>query len=218
MDPHHRQITTYEALQSPFAPAHPQQSYGLQRRDMNFLQPTTQRQPPQDDAMVSITNPGQSQQHYLQVAQQHCTASPGLLPQQQQHQLQQPQQYGAIQISQQEFRHLQHQQLDAQMDMMMHNSQQQMASFADEQQHVVKIERSRSNPESRQNMLFPEVPHVELLQAPKTERSNSVISVGQVEDKRSLHPNWHMHPQRPLTPPQHNSLSMQRSCIVEANH
>lgn len=210
MDPQQRQgQPTYEALQTPFAPAYPQQSYGLQRGDMNYLQPTTQsHQLSQDDNMVSITNPGQTPQHYLQVAQQQLQAPPGLLHQQQ---IQQ-RQYGAIPISEFEFRNLQHQQLDAQMDMMIRQTN--MPSYAD-QQHVVKIERSRSNPESRQNMLYPEVPQVELLQGLKIERPGSAMSAGQGEDRRSLHPNWHMHPQRPVTPPNQNSLSMTFASFID---
>jgi len=203
MDPHQqiRQQTTYEAIQTPFSPAN--QQFGVARR-INFPTSQQQRPLPQDNTMVNITNPGQTQQHYLQVAQQHCMASPGLLPQQQ---APLPQQEYGIQLSEQEFRQLHHQQLDAQLNMMMQNTQ-QMASFADQQQHIVKIERSRSNPESRQNILFPEVPQAGLLQAgQRIERPGSALSVSQVDDKRSLHPNWPMHPQRPLTPPNHNNMS-----------
>jgi len=191
MDPQRlRHFRSYEALQTPFSPAQAQ-TYGLQRSDMNFLQPTVQpSQQIQDDQMVSITNLGQTPQHYLQVAQQHCTAPPGVLVQH--HQNPPPQQYGAIQLSEQDYRHLQHQQLDAQMDMIMRNNAQDHA--------VVKIERSRSNP----------IPQIEFLQpGQKIDRPSSALSVRHavVDDKRSLHPNWLMQPQRPLTPPNHNGLS-----------
>ena len=203
---HHRRQqstpTTFEATHIPFSPATHQQQVSHQR-GMSLMESAIQFQPTQqEDRLVDITNTGHQQQQFLQVAQQHDQARPG-----QQQEIFQP-----FQLSEEEFRNLQHRQLDAHIDSLMRGKHLAPYDFS---QQVVKTERSRSTPDIYNGMSFTNTPYDHGLilpaaaylaapqildqgcQGPASSQSNTASE----EKVLSLQPNWISYPQRPFTPP-----------------
>lgn len=130
----HQQQTPviFEAQHIPFSSAQ-QQGFSDQGMGYTHHQPQSQNLM-QNQTQVGITNTGQQTQQHLQVAQQ----------QQRQAQPGQQQDNPNLHLSEQEFRDLQHQQLDAHIDSLLGGPPQ--ATYSGDPQHHVKIERSRSHP------------------------------------------------------------------------
>ncbi|KAI9725122.1 MAG: Metallothionein expression activator [Chrysothrix sp. TS-e1954] len=160
---------------------------------MSLTAPTTHNI--QDFEQTGITNPGQTKQHNLQVAQQQLRQAH---PSHQQNINEHEELY-------EDFRRFQHQQLDAQLNSMLRGRQaaQQYAAF-----DSVRMEKSKSNPEHLFAQHFPQSPmsdnssgllNPSLLQS-NFNRPVSAHGVheggrGRSHEPRSL---WHL--QRPLTP------------------
>lgn len=214
---HHRRQqstpTTFEATHIQFSPSTHQQ-HASHRRGMSLMDSAIQFQPTQlEDRLAGITNTGHHQQHFLQVAQQHDQARPG-----QQQEIFQP-----FQLSEEEFRNLQHQQLDAHIDYMMR--EQHLAPY-DLNHHSVKVERSRSNPDIHNSMHFSNAPYSQglilpaggYLAAPEIldpgcqRPASSQSNVASDEKTLSLQRNWTSYPQRPFTPPNQCSFG-KSSCL-----
>lgn len=141
--------------------------------------------------MVSMTtNPGHSTQHYMQVAHPAAQALPG-----------QPQPYYTAasvprQVTAEEYRRIQHQLLDQQLDLSQRQAQSANLAF--------EMERSRSNPESYNGMSLAALPAD---QGYQHHRPGSSRSDGPTEYKLSLHAHGNGSVQRPFTPPTQGNQS-----------
>lgn len=218
---HRRQQSTpapFEAHTTPMSPAAPMHQHQFQPgMSLTASSPSefTHRMAQDDLRSLEITNTGHQPQHHTQVAQQQCQARQGLQQEhfsyhthfEQEHTSEQYQSQPLIhQLSPEQYRTWQHQQLDAHMDSIMQQKQ---------PQHAVKIERSRSDigpqcapymrsgpdggnmymPMSESNGSYP----YQTMNRPTS--SHSMI----IDRKPSLQPEWPMNLQRPFTPPLHSS-------------
>lgn len=173
-----------------------------------------------EDAQVGITNTGHNSQHYLQATQQLGQARPGQQQQIQHHQPLPPQ------LSEEQFRNMQHRRLDAQLDTFIHTHiptntfptvppQTTFAPMPPSNMHFVKIERTRSNPEgyhgintvgiNPQNvMMSPSSGQLMYFDNPtecNSRRPSASSEMAAVPWSAPLQPNWSFQMQRPLTPP-----------------
>lgn len=157
---------------------------------------------PQDFPTVSMTNnPGQPDppQHFpSQVAQQQYHARSGPPPPPPPPPSAPPS-ISTPALSEAEFRQLQHQQLDAHIDLLIRQNQSRYEHGSTElEQHVHKIERSRSHPDKYQDMSLPG--------HERQHRPSSSRSAGFNDDRLQLHPNAHIPLQRPATPPKQSNF------------
>lgn len=210
-DLYRRRQAKPKTLESQTVPAFPA-TVGFYKQGSHQMNPRVPYPMSQQEQQqqVGITNQGHSQ-HHLQVAQQQSQARPGP----------HHRDVSNLQLSEQEFRNLQHQQLDAQIDSLIHgNSYGDSGGIEDiPGQHYVKIERSRSHPGSQTGSdLGSGFPghvftaagfeqaqyHGQNARYPERPTSSQSMCGPDTKMSFSLDPIWQL--QRPFTPPNQSIL------------